>query len=125
MLSGFFACCFVEQLSLAIEVYELPIESFFAPFWTIPFWLFALTATYPDEDETEEEEVLALHQRWGKSIGYLQRILPYFLTGIILFCVGLNEALENVAFSIVLFLMAARLIKDAFLRLRSSRTCAE
>ncbi len=120
---SFFACCFVEQLSLAMEVYELPIGSFFDPFWAAPFWLFALTATYPDEDETDEEEVMVLHRRWGKSIKWLQRILPYFLTGLILVCVGFGEALENVVFAFVLFLMAARLVKYAIICMRRRSAC--
>ena len=121
---SFFSCCFVEQLSLAIEVYELPIETLFAPFWTVPFWLFALTATYPDEDETEEEKVLALHQRWGKIIECTQRILPYGLTGIILFCVGWDGVSDNIAFSLVMFLMAIHMVQGAFRCLRRSSACA-
>ena len=107
---GFFLCCFVEQLSLAIEVYDLPISFYFEPFWTIPFWFFALTATYPDEDETDEAERAELHKKWSTPLRYLRIGLPYLLVALILILVGPKAASENSAFTLVLLLTAIRAV---------------
>lgn len=103
---SFFLCCFVEQFSLAIEVYELPISFYFDPLWTIPFWFFSLTATYPDEDETDDAERAALHRRWNKPLRYFRVGLPYLLSAIILLLIGPKKAFEQPAFSLVLLLAA-------------------
>ena len=108
---SFFACCLVEQVSLAIEVYDFPIELLFSPFWTVPFLLFALTATYPDEDETEEEVIASLHRRLGRAMEYLQKALPYFLALIIYLLVGAKGIMEDFVFSLVFFLLFVRMIK--------------
>ena len=117
---SFFLCCFVEQLSLAIEVYEIPISFFFDPLWTIPFWFFALTATYPDEDETDEAERAMLHRKWSKPLQYLRIGLPYLLAAFILLFVGPKAAFENTAFSLVLFLTALHAIQS-MLRYKRNR----
>ena len=119
---GFFLCCFVEQLSLAIEVYDLPIDFYFEPFWTIPFWFFALTATYPDEDETDEAERAELHKRCSPPLRYLRVGLPYLLTAIILVLVGPKAAFENTPFALVLFLTAGHAIMTMLQNKRSQRT---
>ena len=119
---GFFLCCFVEQLSLAIEVYDLPISFFFEPFWTIPFWFFALTATYPDEDETDETERAALHSTWRRPLQSLRIGLPYLLAAFILVFVGPAAAFENTAFSLVLFLTAIRALQTILQYVRKQRT---
>ena len=108
---SFFACCLVEQVSLAIEVYDFPIELLFSPFWTVPFWLFALTATYPDEDETEEEVIASLHRRLERAMEYLQKAIPYFLALIIFLLVGAKGIMEDFVFSLVFFLLFVRMIK--------------
>lgn len=105
---SFFLCCFVEQLSLAIEVYDLPVGFYFEPFWSVPFWFFALTATYPDEDETDAQEKMDFHRRWDEPLRYMRVALPYFLAAAILFLVGSKAALEDTVFCLVLFLTAAR-----------------
>ena len=101
----------MEQVSLAIEVYDFPIELLFSPFWTVPFWLFALTATYPDEDETEEEVIASLHRRLGRAMEYLQKAIPYFLALIIYLLVGAKGIMEDFVFSLVFFLLFVRMIK--------------
>ena len=105
---SFFLCCFVEQLSLAIEVYEIPVGFYFDPFWTVPFWFFALTATYPDEDEVEEQETMELHRHWDTPLHYTRLLLPYLLAGMILWFVGPKASLEDPAFCFVLFVTSAR-----------------
>lgn len=120
---SFFACCFVEQLSLAIDVYELPMAALFSPFWTIPFWLFALTATYPDEDETDEQEIAALHKRFGRAIDCLQKLMPYLLALAILVLVGPEAVWDDFVFSLVFLLLFARIIKLLVVRLCSRRAC--
>ena len=119
---SFFLCCFVEQVSLAIEVYELPVGSYFDPLWAVPFWFFALTATYPDEDETPEEERAALHREWGKPLKYLRIGLPYLLAAFILFFVGPEAAFENAVLSLVLFLTILHAIHSLFLYTRNRPT---
>lgn len=120
---SFFACCFVEQLSLAIEIYELPVETLFSPFWTVPFWLFALTATYPDEDEIEEEEIKSLHKRWGQAIYYSQKMIPYILALIILIWVGPKAIREDFVFSLVFLLLFVRILKIFVVHICRRRTC--
>ena len=115
---SFFACCFVEQLSLAIEVYELPIGSFFDPFWAAPFWLFALTGMYPDEDEVGEEEKTAFHRKWGKPVETVCVVLPYIMTALVVLLVGVREAMENGVFCLVILLMVGRIVWSLFLRVR-------
>lgn len=110
---SFFLCCVVEQLSLAIEVYELPVGFYFDPFWTVPFWFFALTATYPDEDETEEKEKMELHRHWDAPLLYMRVLLPYLLAGTILWLVGPKAVLEDSMFCFVLFLTAARALMSS------------
>ena len=119
---GFFLCCFVEQLSLAIEVYDLPISFFFEPFWTIPFWFFALTATFPDEDETDETERAMLHSTWKRPLQSLRIGLPYLFAAFILIFVGPAAAFENTAFFLVLFLTAIRAIQTLLQYARTRRT---
>ena len=119
---SFFLCCFVEQLSLAIEVYELPIALFFEPLWTIPFWFFALTATYPDEDETDEEERAAIHRTWRKPLQALRVGLPYLLAAFILISVGPDGASKNTAFSLVLFLTSIQALLTILRYARNKRT---
>ena len=120
---SFFACCFVEQLSLAIEIYELPVATLFSPFWTVPFWLFALTATYPDEDETEEQEITLLHKRLGQTIDYLQKVIPYILALIILILVGPEAIREDFVFSLVFLLLFVRILKIIVVHTCRRRTC--
>ncbi len=123
---SFFLCCFVEQLSLAIVVYELPIGFYFDPFWTVPFWFFALTATYPDEDETDEQEKEACHRRWVKPLRFLRVFLPYLLSAFILVSVGPAAVWDDPGFSLVLFLAAVRLIWALyrfFLQRGEAQTC--
>ena len=122
---SFFACCFVEQLSLAIEVYDFPVAALFSPLWTVPFWLFALTATYPDEDENDEQEILSLHERFGRGIEYSQKLIPYFLALIILFLVGPKGILEDFMFSLVFFLLFVRMIKFVVAHICRRRTTYE
>ena len=120
---SFFACCFVEQLSLAIEVYDFPVATLFSPFWTVPFWLFALTATYPDEDETGEQEILSLHRRLGRGIEYSQKLIPYFLALMIVILVRPEGILDDFVFSLVFLLLAVRLIKQMIFYMRRRQTC--
>lgn len=108
---SFFLCCFVEQLSLAIEVYDLSLAILFDPLWTIPFWFFALTSTYPDEDETDAAEREALHRNWGKPLQYLRIGLPYLLAAFILIFIGPKAAFAHSAFSVVLFLTAIHAVR--------------
>lgn len=115
---SFFACCFVEQFSLAIEVYDLPIGAFFDPFWAAPFWLFALTGMYPDEDEVGEEEKTAFHRKWGKIVENACVVLPYIMTALVIWLVGIREASENGAFCLVMVLMAGRIAWSLFLHAR-------
>ncbi len=115
---GFFLCCFVEQLSLAIEVYDLSFGYLFEPLWTVPFWFFALTATYPDEDGVDEQEKAAFHHRWDAPLHYMRVFLPYLLAASILFLLGPKEALQSTFFSTVLYLTAARAILSTFQCLR-------
>ncbi len=122
---SFFSCCFVEQLSLAIEVYELPIGSLFDPFWAVPFWLFALTGMYPDEDEVSEEERTAFHQRWGALVENTRICLPYVMTALMLLLVGIRGAIENAAFCFVLLLMAVRIGRSLLLRLRRTSSAEQ
>lgn len=118
---AFFLCCLVEQISLAIVVYKLSFAYLFDPVWTVPFWFFALTATYPDEDETEAQEKLALHRRWDTALHYMRVFLPYLLAAAILFWVGPKAALDNVVFSAVLCLTAARALLSVVRRIRGRR----
>ena len=118
---SFFLCCFVEQLSLAIEVYELPVAVYFEPLWTIPFWFFALTATYPDEDETDEEERAELHRKWSKPLQCLRVGLPYLLAAIILVFIGPQAASGNTVFSLVLFLTSIRALQTLLQYTRNRR----
>ncbi|MBQ9376700.1 MAG: hypothetical protein IJU05_02710 [Schwartzia sp.] len=113
MLLGlsFFCCCFVEQLSLAITVYELPHAELFDPLWTLPFWLFALTSMYPDEDETDEAEVEAFHQRWGGLLNRTCRWLPYILAAVMLLLLGPGAATRDPALFCVLIFVAFRVFK--------------
>ena len=108
---SFFCCCFVEQLSLAIEVYDLPHAEFFDPLWTVPFWLFALTSLYPDEDETDAAEVEAFHRRWGGLLNRTCRWLPYLLAAVMLLLLGPGAATEDLAFFCVLLFVAVRFLK--------------
>ena len=110
--ASFFACCLVEQLSLAIEVYALPIGSYFDPFWATPFWLFALTSTYPDEDEADQQENMSFHMRWGKLLEYSHTLLPYFLVALILLLVGREAALKSPFFAFLFLLLAFRLLRS-------------
>lgn len=119
---GFFLCCFVEQLSLAMEVYDLPIAFYFDPLWTIPFWFFALTSTYPDEDETDEEERAELHRKWSTPLQYLRIGLPYLLVAFILIFIGPKAAFENTAFFLVLFLTAIHTLQNMLQYARNRRT---
>ena len=106
---------------MAIEVYELPIALFFEPLWTIPFWFFALTATYPDEDETNEEERAALHRTWRKPLQALRVWLPYLLAAFILISVGPDGAFKNTAFSLVLFLTSIQALLTILRYARNKR----
>lgn len=108
LATGFFACCFVEQLSLAIDVYELPLSSVIEPLWALPFWLFALTAMYPDEDSTDEESVRALHRRWGKLLKYSCVLFPYIITTAMFFLIGPYAALRDPVFLMVILIVADR-----------------
>ena len=119
---GFFLCCFVEQLSLAMEVYDLPIAFYFDPLWTLPFWFFALTSTYPDEDETAEEERAELHRKWSTPLQYLRIGLPYLLVAFILIFIGPKAAFENTAFFLVLLLTAIHTLQNILQYVRNRRT---
>ncbi len=120
---SFFSCCFVEQISLAIEVHSLPIETLFSPLWSFPFWLFSLTATYPDEDETEEQDIVLLHRRFGNVIDYSQKLMPYFMAAVILCLVGFSEVWEDPALLLVFCLLGFRVAKFLITYSRDRQTC--
>lgn len=110
---SFFVCCFVEQLSLAIAVYELPHAQFFDPLWTLPFWLFALTSMYPDEED-RNEEMEEKHRQWGERLECACRCLPYFLTAVAFWLIGPLELASDIVFVSIALFLALRFIKRMF-----------
>ncbi len=111
---GFF---FVDQVTLAIDIYDIQAPGWIEPFWSFPIWLMGLASMTPDEPG----ETWKVPPRLASTFRLFRILLPYIFAFSIIFLVGIQYGLLSPLFLWAVSLLALLSLRQIFVLLRNER----